>query len=363
MGTAEWVFMSRNFPATPVDLTELRAMSCRLGADLTLVQGSGGNTSVKDGNVLWVKASGTWLANAEKQDILVPVDLPAVRKILKSGGIDFNDATLYGTLRPSIETSLHCQLNHHVVVHVHSVNAIALSVQIGAKEWLEECLSGIDWRYIPYAKPGASLTAEVTRVLTEEPGEPSLLVLENHGLVLGGETCATVETLLATVESKLHIPMRTTRNPNTSQLTSVIEKIGGWRLPASTDVHGIALDADAIKIATGGVLIPDHAVFLEKKVLICESPGDMVATLNQYRSAFGEEPDWIIVRNTGVILSGKMGAAGEAQLRGLAMISLRIPAGATVRYIDKHAAKDLRAWDAEKYRKKLDEKLSRPTDQ
>lgn len=354
--------MPHNIPAVPVEFAELRAMSHRLGADPTLVQGSGGNTSVKNGNVLWVKASGTWLINAEKQDIMVPVDLPFVQKILKSGGSDFNEATLRGTLHPSIETSLHCQLNHHVVAHVHSVNAIAWNVQVGARERLGECLSGIDWRYIPYAKPGASLTAEVARVLTAEPGEPSLLVLENHGLVLGGETCAAVESLLADVESRLQIPARTTQDPKTSQLAFAIEKFDGWRLPASPDIHGIALDADAIKIATGGVLIPDHAVFLEKKVPVCESPEDMGSRLEQYRSMFGEEPDWMIVRKTGIVLSEKIGAAGEAQLRGLAMISLRIPAEVAVRYIDEHAAEDLRAWDAEKYRKKLDEELSRTTD-
>ena len=122
--------MPDSFPVPPADFTELRSMSQRLGSDLTLVQGSGGNTSVKDGNVLWVKASGTWLINAEEQDILVPVDLPHVNEILASGGSDFNEATLGGTLRPSIETSLHCQLNHRIVIHVHSVNAIAKPAQL-----------------------------------------------------------------------------------------------------------------------------------------------------------------------------------------------------------------------------------------
>ena len=49
----------------------------------------------------------------------------------------------------------------------------------------------------------------------------------------------------------------------------------------------------------------------------------------------------------------KIGAVGEEQLRGLAMIGLRIPYGAAIKYIDEHAAEDLRAWEAEKYRKKI----------
>ena len=355
--------MPQTKPSPPAELDELRTMSCRLGENLTLVQGSGGNTSVKDGDVLWVKASGTWLINAKKQDILVPVDLPSVQKILADGGSDFNSATLFGTLRPSIETSLHCQLPHHIVAHVHSVNAIARNVQTGAKERLAKLLSGsgIEWRYIPYAKPGASLTAAVSKVLTEEPGSPALLVLENHGLVFGGESPAAVEALLTEVESRLQIEPRITKPPKVAQLSTAIDQIDGWRVPAFPDIHRIALDTTSINIATSGVLIPDHAVFLEKKVPVCDSPGDIQSTISKYETEHNEQPHWMIVAGVGVVLSEHIGAAGEDQLRGLAMISLRIPAEAEIKYIDENAADDLRAWDAEKYRKRLDEQLSGST--
>jgi len=347
----------------PADLDELRALSKRIGSNLTLVQGSGGNTSVKDNDVLWVKASGTWLTDAETQSILVSVDLPRVEAMLKAGESDFNDATLSGTLRPSIETSLHCQLPHHIVVHVHSVSAIAWSVQVDAKDRLAEQLAGIDWRYIPYAQPGAPLTAEVSRVLAEEPKnhDPTLLVLENHGLVLGGETCANVESLLNDVESRLHIPPRTHPPPAISALKTAVTaltELDNWRLPNTDDIHAIALDTDAIQTATGGALIPDHAVFLEKAVPICNSPDEIQANLSEYTSTLGHEPDWMIVRNAGVVLSSRIGSAAEAQLRGLAMISLRIPSGARIHYIDSHAAEELQTWDAEIYRKKLDEDRS-----
>lgn len=46
----------------PQTLNELRRMSARVGSNILLVQGAGGNSSVKDGDVLWVKASGTWLS-------------------------------------------------------------------------------------------------------------------------------------------------------------------------------------------------------------------------------------------------------------------------------------------------------------
>jgi rhamnose utilization protein RhaD (predicted bifunctional aldolase and dehydrogenase) len=49
-------------------LQELVRLSARLGADPRLIQGAGGNTSIKTGNTLWVKASGKWLAAQARAD-------------------------------------------------------------------------------------------------------------------------------------------------------------------------------------------------------------------------------------------------------------------------------------------------------
>ena len=348
--------MTHNIPMYPAEMANLRSLSCSIGRNSTLVQGSGGNTSIKDGHTLWVKASGTWLSDAEDQEIMVPVDLQAVKRMIQAGNDNFINARLYGNLHPSIETSLHCQLNHKVVAHVHSVNAIASTVQKGAKNRLMDQLRGINWRYIPYAKPGASLTSEVIRVITEEPGNPSVLVLENHGLVVGGETCQAVESLLATVETKLQITTRTMSiTTSTAHLKNAVKDLDGWRLPNSQEIHKLALDPQSTHIARKGALIPDHAVFLEKKVPVCASLCSIEKVINEYQSTYGTGPDWMIVRDNGVILSNRIGASAEAQLLGLTMISLRIPSNSDIKFIDEHAAKDLQSWDAEKYRTKLDE--------
>ena len=94
-------------------------------------------------------------------------------------------------------------LPHHIVAHVNSVNSIAWDVHVGPKDQITEQLTGIDWRYIPYAKPGASLTTAVSQVLSDEPGTPSCLILENHGLVFGAESPQAEEALLFEVEENL----------------------------------------------------------------------------------------------------------------------------------------------------------------
>jgi rhamnose utilization protein RhaD (predicted bifunctional aldolase and dehydrogenase) len=56
-----------------------------IGADPMLVQGAGGNVSWKDGETLWVKASGAWLADAARKEIFVPVDLTHLQQAIASG--------------------------------------------------------------------------------------------------------------------------------------------------------------------------------------------------------------------------------------------------------------------------------------
>ena len=57
------------------ELLSLKSLSASIGTDPMLVQGAGGNTSIKIGSQIWVKASGTWLQNALTEEIFIPIDL------------------------------------------------------------------------------------------------------------------------------------------------------------------------------------------------------------------------------------------------------------------------------------------------
>jgi rhamnose utilization protein RhaD (predicted bifunctional aldolase and dehydrogenase) len=79
------------------DFRALRELSAALGADPLRTQGAGGNTSIKQDGVMWIKASGTWLADALAQDIMTPVRLDPLRKAIANGdpraaaAVDFVD--------------------------------------------------------------------------------------------------------------------------------------------------------------------------------------------------------------------------------------------------------------------------------
>ena len=101
---------------------EVEAYCARIGSDPMMVQGAGGNVSWKDGDVLWVKASGTWLKDALKQDIFVPVDLRSLNVGFENNNFSVQPQVVGQTsLRPSIETLLHGLMPHPMVVHLHAL--------------------------------------------------------------------------------------------------------------------------------------------------------------------------------------------------------------------------------------------------
>jgi rhamnose utilization protein RhaD (predicted bifunctional aldolase and dehydrogenase) len=98
--------MSKNMSATnQAELTSLRELSARIGSDPLLTQASTGNSSIKLEGVLWIKASGKWMADAIHEDILIPLDLAEVRERVKQ---TIDPAERY--TRASIETAMHAVL-------------------------------------------------------------------------------------------------------------------------------------------------------------------------------------------------------------------------------------------------------------
>ncbi|CAN0601035.1 unnamed protein product, partial [Ectocarpus sp. 12 AP-2014] len=141
----------------PSDFADLQKLSVEFGRNGLHIQGAGGNASVKNGDVMWIKASGTMLGDALEKDVFVPVDLLRMKTAVVSDQANADspaDFLLPGAsdLRPSIETCLHAVFRQRVVLHTHCVHTIAHAIQCHARDLLEERLSAFNWAYVPYAK-------------------------------------------------------------------------------------------------------------------------------------------------------------------------------------------------------------------
>ncbi len=143
-----------------------------IGADPMLVQGAGGNVSWKDGDTLWVKASGTWLADARTKEIFVPVDFSDLKAMVKAGNFTaMPKLKTDSQLRPSIETLLHALMPQRVVVHVHAIEALVHLVRYNPWHEISQKLkTDFNWEIVSYQKPGADLARAVKLAIEESPG-------------------------------------------------------------------------------------------------------------------------------------------------------------------------------------------------
>ena len=109
-------------------LKKLKFISSKLGKNPLLVQGAGGNTSIKIEGSMHIKASGTWLSSADRDAIFVHVSLEKIRQNINLGLINPLEGSSLDNnpLRPSIETTLHALMPHTVVLHTHPVELLSL---------------------------------------------------------------------------------------------------------------------------------------------------------------------------------------------------------------------------------------------
>ena len=330
----------------------LRGLSGRIGHNPLLVQASSGNTSIKIDDVLWIKASGKWLIHSEDDDFLVPVRLAKAKRCLQEGtAIPETGTSSPGSPGASVETAMHAVLPQKVVVHVHSVNAIAWAVREDGPRELSGRLAGFAWRWIPYTPSGISLAREIEQALACFP-RTNVFVLANHGLVVCGSSCHSAEQLLAEVEQCLSIEPRPVPEPDYTHLQAA-RAGSAWSVPACARVHALATDHISRRILSGGILYPCQAIFL---------PGIMsvlASSLHLPPSCSGQ-PDYAgqqvlrVIADQGVLASEQMTRAEREMLTGLANVVQRIDASAPLRYLSASEVTDLLNGELDHYKQTAD---------
>jgi rhamnose utilization protein RhaD (predicted bifunctional aldolase and dehydrogenase) len=322
------------------ELARLRRLSARVGADPLLVQAAGGNTSLKQDGVMWIKASGTWLKDAEARDIFVPVDHDTLMNALARNDpaceacTDFVRGDLNATgLRPSIETTVHALMPQRVVVHVHCVNTIAFAICANGEARLKERLAHFNWAWIPYARPGLPLAGAIQSRMSEGV---DVLVLGNHGLAVAAPSVEAAEALLDRVVKAVQRPEREARSLD---LAAVEARCAGtdYRPASDVETHALATDMLALKRGRDAVFYPDHAVFL----------GVGVAT------DMASDAPLVAIPDLGVVIHQDSKPAIEPMGRCLADVMRRIQPDDELIALTERDIDQLLNWDAEKYRQAL----------
>ncbi len=206
-------------------LAQLVARSRKLGADRSICNWGGGNTSAKADEVdfrghtrkvLWVKGSGSDLGSCTEASF-TGLSLDDIEPLLQREKMSDTDMVDYlahcffqpGRPRPSIETLLHAFLPFTHIDHTHADATNYFACAANGEELARACF-GDALVWIPYRRPGFGLAREVALAVQDHP-EATLVILAKHGLITWGDTdeecyhstISTIERARSFVEERI----------------------------------------------------------------------------------------------------------------------------------------------------------------
>ena len=226
-------------------LSELIKISNETGVDPTLVQGGGGNTSVKtsDGKYMYIKASGTALKdmNAKQgwrrlrldmaRSVVLDQDLAKLEPQRREPEVVNRlllacDDKIKTIARPSVEAHLHAWLDK-CVIHLHPSAVGAYHNTKNGRARLDKLFKDepLPPLWVSYTDPGFMLAKRIARLVEDYQRKfgksPAILFLHKHGLFITAKTADGALHLVRRVIKKCNAPLK---QPKTGILKPVSEE-------------------------------------------------------------------------------------------------------------------------------------------
>lgn len=329
----------------------LKRFCAKVGKDKLLVQGAGGNVSWKEADKMWIKASGTWLADALEKNILVPVDLVYLKRAIAEKTLDVTPVVTDGNeMRPSIETILHALMPQDIVVHLHAVEVLSYLVRADYIEDFESKIpSEVTWVNVEYARPGEELAQAVYAALENTP-QPDVVFLQNHGIVIGADSIKEIEEILTKVLTSLKVS-----HVESELIEREIAPIAANGSVSYVPIQNVKLQQLALnkqlfgQLAKNWAMYPDHVVFLGAEPFTYES----VYELSQLDEDQQPLPQLIFVENVGVFTKDEVTPAIMEQLDCFYEVLKRQNEDENINTLTFQQIGHLLNWESEEYRKKI----------
>ena len=311
------------------EIEELVAISRKYGADPRYVIAGGGNTSYKNSERLWVKASGHALATITEDGFAVldrallnpmgrkrySADVAVREEQVKN---DLAAACITKDRRPSVETSLHNCMGFAYVVHMHPTVVNGMMCSQFAKA---ECTDMFpDALFIEYTDPGYTLFKKVYNRIrawkAEKGAEPQVIFLQNHGIFVGADTPAEVDAIYASVMDRLYarveaLPEGCAQIADGAEefvpaVRTILSRSG--RGPKTVKVTSSALTSWALDNwnAVKAPFTPDGIVYCKSEYVMLESTDVKAAerALEAYIARRGHTPKVVLVKGVGLLAAG-----------------------------------------------------------
>jgi rhamnose utilization protein RhaD (predicted bifunctional aldolase and dehydrogenase) len=333
------------------------------------VKAGGGNTSCKTADTLWVKPSGTTLANLTPETFVAmdraalsklyraepPADAAAREELVKNMMAAAVKPETPG--RASVEAPLHDSLATRFVVHTHPAAVNGLTCAVGGRAAAARLFPDALW--VPYTDPGYTLCMAVREAVLAHKdrhgGEPSLIFLENHGVFVAGDTAEAIRAVYARVVGALKQAYAEAGIDGTVAAGDAPSdaQAAGWRRVLA---DGLGADGAAVAVSGwfdvgGGPISPDHIVYAKSY------PFEGVLTadnLRAFQAVRGYAPR-VVVTDAAVLGVGPSEKVArlalELALDG-ALVKRLARAFGGLQYLGDRSRGFIENWEVESYRAK-----------
>lgn len=375
-----------------MSLPELVKISRRYGSDERFLLAGGGNTSFKDNEYLFIKASGFALSTIEENGFVkmlrksldsiwtkeYPED-PNSREATALADLMNSKAPGEEQKRPSVETLLHNAIPHAYVVHTHPALVNGLTSSQGGKNLAEE-LFGNKMLWIPVVNPGYVLAVTIKNAMDayqkEHNALPAFILLQNHGVFVSGDTTETIDQTYREIFSVL--AERVVRNPDFSPvavskepvnellgtLNRIFENAGeGAGRPAefavNVEIRNFVQDRQSFH-PVSSAFTPDQIVYCGREALFIDeaepSESFIERLVAEYVGRCGVLPNVIAVKGLGFFGFGaNEKAAANAVLLFLDAVKIAVYSesfGGAL-FLPKDQIDFIVGWEVEHYRSKI----------
>ena len=312
-----------------MSLSTLVSVSNTYGKNPDLVLAGGGNTSVKENGVMFVKASGTALATITAEGF-ASMDVAALHAILEKNYPDDDaererlalqdmmDARMPNDRekRPSVEALLHALFPQKYVVHLHPalVNGMTCGKN-GLK--IARDLFGDSFIWIDPCKPGLVLAKQCAEKLAAYKAafgkDGNLIILENHGIFFAAETPEEIDAMLKDVIAKLEgvLTRKLSYAAGSADASAVAAAEAAIRAKMGSDML-IKYEGNADVMSFTGCshcvrplmkpFTPDHIVYCRAYFCFADSVDAIPAAIDAYAAAYSVLPRVLIVAKTGAFI-------------------------------------------------------------
>lgn len=365
------------------DLDDVLEISRFYGRDTDWVIAGGGNSSVKNDEVLLIKASGFALADVTPESF-VAIDRNVFGKVWskeypresaareEEALRDLMESRLAGeVLRPSVETGMHDAFPQRLVLHTHPTLVNGLICSRNGKEAAED-LFGDRLLWIPSINPGYVLgkkvREEILRYQQDFGSYPEIVFMENHGLTTAAETVDGIHSLQQEVEKRIvaEIGEKVRLSPAEENSGSV-ERIKSALSKSFQSLTGqsptILFDSspELLRYAASSESVrpllrpfsPDHIVYAGHAPLYLTDPDEAGEQYHIYTEADGIPPKCVIVKDVGlfsIAAADKTAETARMFFRDALKIAIYAEKFGGPKGMDDEKIEFIREWEVERFR-------------